>query len=88
MSIRALILLVLVLSSLANAQSANWLEVPQPAIGKRVIVALKTGSTQRGILEIVEPDSLTIKGHAAIARADVRTVRVRQGMTRGKRAAR
>ena len=67
---------------------ANWLEAPQPVVGKHVQVALKSGVTQRGILEAVAQDSLTLEGRAPIGRSDIRLVQVRTGMSRGKRASR
>ena len=58
--------------------SANWLEAPRPVPGKHVRVELKSGATQRGILEAVAPDSLTLEGKAPIGRSDIRLVKSAQ----------
>ena len=80
--------LVIAVALTAAGQTPNWLEVPNIVVGKHVKVELKAGKTQQGVLEAIDANSLTIKAHAAIARSDIRTVKVRGGMSRGKRAIR
>lgn len=85
------VLLAAILAPTAAAQHAkaieNWANLNQLVKGAEIRVTLVTGATQRGFLQSVTPESLTINAATSqptVSRQDIRRVALKRSGHRGR----